>query len=303
MGLLDGKTVLITGAGNGIGRECALAAATEGASILVNDIGGSMAGEGASEGPAHAVVQEIRACGGKAAANAESVADPEAVSRMVEQARDIFGGLHAIIHSAGIVRRSAVEEMPVDDWHNVMDVHLTGAFNLARVSLSLFRQQNEGTFVFFTSTAGLMGQLHLASYAAAKMGVVGLSRVIAMEMADTAVRSNVVAPFAWTRMVSSIPVGDEAMARAMEKAKTLMRADQVARLCVALCAPGVMATGQIFGARGNELMVFSQPRPTRSIAAIDGWTAEAIINQALRALKPGFTDIGSSTSIFNYPPL
>ncbi len=301
--LLEDKVVIVTGAGNGIGRECALAAARHGAQVLVNDIGSTMSGDGASAVPAQAVVDQICAEGGRAACNSGSVADPAAVGRMVEQARDVFGGVHAVIHSAGIVRRSPVADMEEEDWDRVLDVHLKGAFNLVRATLRSFKDQNAGAYVFFSSTAGLIGALNLASYAAAKMGVAGLSKVVAMETAGTGITSNVVAPFAWTRMISSIPVKDEATFKAIEDLKTSMRADQVAQLCVALCAPAARATGQIFAARGNELMVFSQPRPTRSIACLEGWTPESIVAQALPALKPGYCDLGDSASVFRYRPM
>jgi NAD(P)-dependent dehydrogenase (short-subunit alcohol dehydrogenase family) len=301
--LLEDKVVIVTGAGNGIGRECALAAARHGAQVLVNDIGSSLSGDGASADPAHAVVEEICAEGGRAACNYESVADHAAVGRMIEQARDVFGGVHAVIHSAGIVRRSPIDAMEENDWDGVLEVHLKGAFNLVRATLGLFKDQSAGAYVFFSSTAGLIGEVNLASYAAAKMGVAGLSKVVAMETAELGITSNVVAPFAWTRMMSSIPIRDAAQAKAIENYKTSMRADQVAQLCVALCAPAARATGQIFGARGNELMVFSQLRPTRSIACLEGWTPESIVAQALPALKPGYCDLGNSASVFRYRPV
>jgi len=300
MGLLDGKTLLVTGAGHGIGRECALIAASAGAKVMVNDVGSTMAGEGGSPAPAQAVVDEIVAGGGVALASGGSVADMVAVNRMVEEAGDVLGGLHGVIHAAGIVRRSPIETMSEGDWDAVIDVHLKGAFNVARASLDRFLRQGDGAYVFFTSTAALVGDPNLASYAAAKMGVVGLSRIIAMENAEKGVRSNVVAPFAWTRMVSSIPVENEAQRTALEKTKLKMRADQVAKLCVALCDRRARATGQIFGGRGNEIMVFSQPRPVRSVTTPGGWSVEQIVDEALPAVRAGYTDLGASASVFDY---
>ena len=303
MGELDGRVVLVTGGGNGIGRECALAAARAGASVLVNDIGSTMEGDGASAAPAEQVASEIKAFGGRAAHNSETVVSLAAVQRMVEQARDLFGSFHAAIHPAGISRRVSLVDMTEEDWDLVINTHLRGAFNVARAALPLFLAQNEGSFVFFTSTAGIFGQRELANYAAAKLGVVGLNKVVAMETAGTGVRSNVVAPFAWTRMLESLPVRDEATAKAMERAKTSMRADQVAKLVVALCSPRVKDSGQVFGARGNEIILFGDMAPTRSVAAIEGWSPEAIVDQALPAMRPGYSKLATSADIFRYRPL
>jgi len=303
MGELRGKVVLITGAGNGIGRECALAASRAGASVVVNDIGSTMEGVGTSTLPAQRVAEEIAADGGRAVFNTETVVSLDAVRRMVEQAKDVFGGLHAVVHPAGIVRRAPLAEMSEEDWDQVIDTHLRGAFNVTRATMQLFRDQDEGAYVFFTSTAGQFGQVELASYAAAKMGVVGLSKVIALETAGTGIVSNVVSPFAWTRMVEALPVKDEATAKAMALARETMRADQVARLVVALCSRRAGATGQVFGARGNEIMLFSDVAPTRSVAVVDGWTPEAIIEQALPAMKPSYSKLATSSQMFRYRPL
>lgn len=303
MGELAGKVVLITGAGNGIGRECALAAARAGASVVVNDIGSTMEGVGGSTRPAQQVAEEIAAFGGNAVFNTETVVSLDGVRRMVEQARDAFGALHAVVHPAGIVRRAPLATMSEEDWDLVMDTHLRGAFNVTRATMQMFLDQGEGAYVFFTSAAGQFGQVELASYAAAKMGVIGLNKVIAMETAGTGVVSNVVSPFAWTRMVESLPVKDEATAKAMALAKETMRADQVARLVVALCSRRAGTSGQVFGARGNEVILFSDAAPTRSVAAIDGWTPEAIIDQVLPAMKPGYSKLATPGQMFRYRPL
>lgn len=303
MGELEGKVVIVTGAGNGIGRESALALARAGASVLVNDIGTSVEGVGASAGPAQQVAEEIAAIGGHAASNCDSVASLDAVRRMVEQARDQLGGLHAIVHPAGISRRAPLKDMSEEDFDSVIATHLRGAFNVARASLQLFLDQDEGAYVFFTSTAGLYGEQQLANYAAAKLGVVGFNKVVAMETAGTGVRSNAISPFAWTRMVDSISDQLWGQSAAAEAAKAAVRADQVAQLVVALCSPRIKASGQVFGARGNELMVFGDMLPTRSIAAVEGWTPEAIIDRALPAMKPGYSALANAVEMFSYPPL
>jgi NAD(P)-dependent dehydrogenase (short-subunit alcohol dehydrogenase family) len=305
MGVLNGKVVVITGAGNGIGKECALLAAREGAAVLVNDLGGGVkGGDAGSSGPAEEVAKQIRAAGGKAVSNSDSVADYEAVAAMFEQAKKEFGGLHAVINPAGILRDGMFHKMPIEDWKQVIDVHLHGAFNVTRASIEHFREQQEGSYVLFTSTSGLIGNIGQANYAAAKLGVMGLSRIIAMEGAQKNVRSNIIAPFAWTRMIATIPVKDEASAARVERMKNGMRADQVAQLAIALCADAAKdVSGQIFAVRGNEVFLFNQPRPIRAMARMEGWTPQSLIEHALPALKAGFTDVGASASVFPYDPV
>jgi NAD(P)-dependent dehydrogenase (short-subunit alcohol dehydrogenase family) len=305
MGVLDGKVVIVTGGGNGIGRECALLAGREGASVLVNDLGGGLKGEDAgSSGPAEDVAKLIREAGGKAISNSDSVSEYDAVAAMCEQAKKEFGGLHAIINPAGILRDGMFHKMDPADWKAVIDVHLHGAFNVTRASIEHFREQQSGSYVLFTSTSGLIGNIGQANYAAAKLGVMGLSRIVAMEGAQKNVRSNIIAPFAWTRMIASIPVKDEASAARVERMKNGMRADQVAQLAVALCADGAKeTTGQIFAVRGNEVFLFNQPRPVRAMARLEGWTPESLIEQALPAMKASYTDVGASASVFPYDPV
>jgi len=305
MGVLDGKVVIVTGAAGGIGRECALLAAKEGAKVVVNDLGGSVAGGDAGDaGPAEKTAQDIRAAGGEAVSNSDSVSNMAGVKAMVEQAKDSFGGLHAIINPAGILRDKMFHKMDDADWDAVIEVHLRGAYNVSRASIELFRAQEDGAYVHFTSTSGLIGNIGQANYAAAKLGVMGLSRIIAMEGHLKNVRSNIIAPFAWTRMIATIPVKDEAGAQRVERIKNSMRADQVAQLAVALCAPSAKdVSGQIFAVRGNEVVLFNQPRPVRSVARIEGWTPETLISQALPSMKASFTDVGASASVFPYDPI
>ncbi|MGD9814917.1 MAG: SDR family NAD(P)-dependent oxidoreductase [Hyphomonadaceae bacterium] len=305
MGVLDGKVVVVTGGGNGIGKECALLAAREGAAVLVNDLGGGLKGDDSgSAGPAEQVAQEIRAAGGKAISNSDSVSDYDAVVAMMAQAKKEFGALHGVINPAGILRDGMFHKMTPEDWRAVIDVHLHGAFNVTRATIEHFREQQDGSYVLFTSTSGLIGNIGQANYAAAKLGVMGLSRIIAMENLQKNVRSNIIAPFAWTRMIASIPVKDEASAARVERFKRSMRADQVAQLAVALCADGAKeTTGQIFAVRGNEVFLFNQPRPVRGLARLEGWTPQSLIEQALPALKGNYTDAGASASVFPYDPV
>ena len=305
MGVLEGKVVLVTGAANGIGKECALLAGREGASVVVNDLGGGVAGgDEGSAGPAEQVAQEIRKAGGKAVSNSESVTSRDGVKRMIEQAMDSFKGLHAIISPAGILRDTMFHKMTDADWDQVIEVHLQGSYNVTRAAINHFREQNEGSFVLFTSTSGLIGNVGQANYAAAKMGIVGLSRIIAMEGVQKNVRSNVIAPFAWTRMIATIPIKDEASAKRVERMKNMMRADQVAQLAVSLASPATKdVSGQIFAARGNEIFLMSQPRPVRGIGKVEGWTPQTIAEHAMAAMKPSFTELGATTSVFGWDPI
>ena len=305
MGVLDGKVVLITGGGNGIGKETALLLAREGAKVVVNDLGGSLTGaDEGSAGPAEQVAQEIRAAGGQAVSNSDSVTDYAAVQRMIEQAKDEFGGLNAIVNPAGILRDGMFHKMSESDWDGVIDVHLRGSFNVTRASVELFREQEDGTYVLFTSTSGLIGNIGQANYAAAKMGIVGLSRIIALEGARKNVRSNVIAPFAWTRMIASIPVKDEESAQRVERMKNAMRADQVAQLAVALCSDRAKTvSSQIFGVRGNEIVLFDQPRPIRSMADLTGWTPDKILDTCLPAMANDFFGVEASADVFPYDPV
>lgn len=304
-GMLEGKVMIVTGAARGIGRECAVLAAKEGAKIVVNDLGGSVSGGDLGDsGPAQEVVNEIKAAGGEAVANSDSVSEMRGAQSMVEQALDTFGGLHAVISPAGILRDTMFHKMSEDDWKAVIDVHLHGSFNMTRAAVEHFREQKDGAFVLFTSTSGLIGNIGQANYAAAKMGIVGLSRIIAMEGARNNVRSNVIAPFAWTRMIATIPVTDEASRQRVERIKNSMRADQVAPPAVALCSDAAKdVTGQIFAVRGNEIFLMSQPRPVRGVGRLEGWTPESVVDHALTALKGSMFDLGPTNSVFNWDPV
>jgi NAD(P)-dependent dehydrogenase (short-subunit alcohol dehydrogenase family) len=304
MGQLDGKVVLVTGAARGIGRECALLAAKEGAKVVVNDLGASVKGddEAGDADTAQKVVEEIRAAGGEAVADDHSVSDRAGAKAMVELALDSFKGLNAVINPAGILRDKMFHKMDDSDWDAVIDVHLNGHYNLARAAINHFRDQEDGAFVMFTSTSGLIGNIGQANYAAAKMGIAGLSRIIAMEGAAKNVRSNVIAPFAWTRMIATIPVKDEASAKRVQMFQEKMRADQIAPMAVALCAAKDVS-GQIFAVRGNEVFLMSQPRPVRGMANLEGWTPSSLIEHGLPAMAGQFTDLGATNSVFTWDPV
>jgi NAD(P)-dependent dehydrogenase (short-subunit alcohol dehydrogenase family) len=295
MGVLEGKVVLVTGGGNGIGRDCALIAAREGAKVVVNDLGGSLSGgDEGDAGAAEAVAREIRAAGGEAASNSDSVTSLAAVQGMVEQALDTFGGLHAVINPAGILRDVMFHKMSEADWDAVIAVHLRGSFNVCRAAIEHFRRQEDGAFVLFTSTSGLIGNVGQTNYAAAKLGIMGLSRVLAMEGASKNVRSNIIAPVAWTRMTQSVPIKDEAHAERRKRMAETVRPDQPATLAVALCADAArQVSGQIFGARGDDLLLYSQPRPIATLSQPAGWTPASILAEAFPQMSAQFYPVAA----------
>src|SRR5580658_8678670 len=258
MGLLEGKVVLVTGGGRGIGRETALIAGRQGAKVVVNDLGGDVHGQGADKAPAQEVADAIKAAGGEAVANAESVTDLRAVGHMVQQAMDSFGALHAVCNPAGFLRDRMAHNMTEEEWDAIMTVHLRGHFNVVRATINHFRTQQEGNYVMWSSTSGLIGNVGQSNYGAAKMGIAGLSRIIAMEGARNNVRSNAVAPGAATRMTDSVP-RDEEGAKRREAMREVQSPVRPAELTVALMSDAAKSiSGQIFGSGGYNLSVYSQ---------------------------------------------
>jgi NAD(P)-dependent dehydrogenase (short-subunit alcohol dehydrogenase family) len=296
--------VLVTGGARGIGREVALIAASEGAKVLVNDLGGGQRGGDEGEaGPAEEVAAEIRAKGGKAVSNSRSVTDYDAVVDMREQALRDLGGLHAVINPAGILRDAMFHKMTGEDWDAVVNVHLRGSFNVCRATIEHFRDQRDGAYVLFSSTSGLIGNVGQTNYGAAKMGIAGLSRILALEGLARNVRSNTLAPVAWTRMLASVPIRDEEHARRRQEMERAISAAAPARLAVALASPLAKGTtGQIFGVQGNDISIFSQPRTIDFRENPDGWTIGSILSDCLPALAPNYTPIDRPMGNITRPP-
>jgi len=274
--MLDGKVAIVTGAGQGIGREVALAMAAHGAKIVVNDIGVGLDGNATGDDPATKVVAEIEAAGGQAIASHGSVSDWDSASATIRAAVETFGKVDILVNNAGIIRDGMVHKMAPKDFDDVIDVHLRGSFYMSRAAAEHFRAQNSGCFIHMTSTAGLIGNIGQANYMSAKMGIVGLSRSLAQDMQRFNVRSNCIAPFAKTRMTESVNAPeDQKAARAARIAG--WRPEAVATLAVTLASDASSEiSGQIFGARGGEVFVFSQPRPIRSVHKDGGWTPEGL---------------------------
>jgi NAD(P)-dependent dehydrogenase (short-subunit alcohol dehydrogenase family) len=300
---MAGKVLVVTGAGRGIGRDVALLAAAEGASVVVNDLGGSAEGSGSDAGPAHDVVEEIRAAGGTAVANTDSVASEDGARSIVGSALEAFGQVDVVVNNAGILRDKIFHRMTGEEFDSVVRVHLYGSFYMANAAAPLFREQQSGAFVHFTSTSGLIGNLGQANYAAAKLGVVGLSKSIALDMARFGVRSNCIAPFAWSRLIGTIPTESEQEAARVEKFKR-MGPEKIAPLAVFLASDvSADVTGQIFGVRMNEIFLFSQPRPERSIHRAEGWTVEALAEQLTPAFRRSFYPLERSADVFSWDPI
>jgi NAD(P)-dependent dehydrogenase (short-subunit alcohol dehydrogenase family) len=300
--MLRNKVALVTGAGGGIGRDFALAMAAAGACVVVNDIGASVSGEGRDAGPAQRVVDEIVAAGGKAVANTDSVSEWESANRIVQAALDTFGRIDVVVNNAGILRDRFFFNMSVEEWRSVIDVHLNGSFYVSRAAAPHFKSQQSGCYVHMTSTSGLVGNLGQANYSAAKLGIVGLSKSIALDMAKYQVRSNCISPFAWSRMIGSIPTETEDQKARVEKLKTMQTA-KIAPLAVFLASDAAReVTAQIFAVRANEIFLMSQSRPLRSVHRSEGWTAETIASHALPALRAGFYGLERSQDVFSWDP-
>jgi NAD(P)-dependent dehydrogenase (short-subunit alcohol dehydrogenase family) len=292
MGLLNGKVVLVTGGGRGIGRDTAILAAQQGAKVVVNDLGAAINGEGADKGPAEEVVDIIKAAGGEAVANTESVTDLLAVGRMVQQAMDTYGALHAVSNPAGILRDRMAHNMTEEEWDAIMTVHLRGHFNIVRATINHFRSQQDGVYVMWSSSSGLIGNVGQANYGAAKMGIAAFSRIIAMEGARNNVRSNAVAPGAATRMTDSVP-RDEEGAKRREAMREVQSPARPAQLTVALMSDAAKSiSGQIFGAGGYNLSVYSQPRPIHTYSREGGWDADGIVADFFPLAEKDFTPLG-----------
>jgi NAD(P)-dependent dehydrogenase (short-subunit alcohol dehydrogenase family) len=302
--LLEGKVALVTGGGRGVGRGIALMLAQEGARVVVNDLGATLDGRPSDESPAQEVVAAIRAAGGQAVVDGGSVADWDQAHGMVQAALDAFGRIDIVINNAGILRDAMFHRMSEAEFDDVIAVHLKGSFAVSRATAPHFKAQGSGCYVHMTSTSGLIGNLGQANYSAAKLGIAALSKSIAIDMQKFGVRSNAVAPFAWTRMIDSIPAETPEQKRRLEGLKKLVP-EKVAPLVVALCSDAARdVTGQIFGVRNNEIFLFSQPRPVRSAhRGGDGWTPESVLQTALPMLRADFYGLDRSGDVFTWEPV
>ena len=301
--MLEGKVAIVTGAGGGIGREIALAMALAGAKVLINDIGVDLGGAGGSTTPAEQTRAIIEQRGGQAATSTESVSDWASAQKIVAAAMDTFGRVDIVVNNAGILRDQIFHKMSPEEWLAVINVHLNGSFFVSRAAAEKFRAQGSGAFVHMTSTSGLIGNFGQANYSAAKLGIVALSKSIALDMQRFGVRSNCIAPFAWSRMTSSIPAETPEQKARVEKLKA-MTPDKNAPLAVFLASDAAKdVSGQVFAARNNELFLFNQMRPVRSVHHAGGWTPEAIAEIAAPALKASLMPLDRSPDVFSWDPV
>jgi NAD(P)-dependent dehydrogenase (short-subunit alcohol dehydrogenase family) len=302
-GMMEGKVVVVTGAGGGIGREIAIMLAAAGAKVIIADVGASLTGSGISDTPAQQTQQIIRHGGGAAEISTDSVAEWNSARRIIQAAIDHFGRIDAVVNNAGILRDGIFHRMSADDWLAVISVHLNGSFFVSRAAAEHFRKQESGAFVHITSTSGLIGNVGQANYAAAKLGITALSKSIALDMQRYNVRSNCLSPWAWSRMTSSIPATTPEQKAAVEKLQR-MTPDKNAPLAVFLASDAASGvTGQVFGTRMNEIYLFSSPRPIRIVHRADGWTPETIAQHAIPAVQAAFMPLDTSEQAFPWDPV
>src|SRR5215469_11964939 len=301
--IVVGKVAIVTGAGRGIGRGIALLMAKEGAKVVVCDIGASLEGSGTDAGPAQQVVEEIQKAGGDAIAATLSISEPGNGDKIVKLALDAFGRVDILVNNAGILRDRIFHRMSWLDWSDVISVHLHGSFIMSRACATHFREQSSGSFAHMTSTSGLVGNFGQANYMAAKLGIAGLSRGIALDLARFNVRSNCVSPFAWTRMIDSIPIETEEE-KAHLAAFREMTPEKIAPLVIYLASDNASGiSGQIFSVRNNEIYLFNQTRPIRTLQRSDGWTPDKIDKQLKGAFATSLTPLERSSDVFSWDPV
>ena len=300
---LDGKVMLVTGAGGGIGRAIAMEAAKAGAALVVNDIGASLDGQRSSSAAAQDTVAEISRAGGRAVANGDDVTDPAGAQAMVRQATDAFGRLDAVVNNAGILRDSFFHKMTYENFDAVVKVHLYGTFNVSRAAADVMRDQGSGSLIHMTSTSGLIGNLAQANYSAAKLGITALSKSLALDLQRWNIRSNCIAPFAWSRMTSSIKVDSPEQEERVNRMKE-MSPEKIAPVALYLASDaGADTTGQVFAVRNNEIFLISQPRPVRSVQRSEGWSLDSVASHAIPALRASYVPLDVSADVFCWDPV
>jgi len=289
MGSLDGRVVIVTGAGRGIGRSVALLLAREGACVVVNDLGGALDGSGADAGPARQVADEIASRGGAALANGADVSDHPAAEDLIKTAIAAFGRLDVLVNTAGILRDRMVFNMTEREWDDVIRVHLKGTFNTTKFAAAYWREQRDESaqnrIINFTSVSGLHGSPGQPNYAAAKMGIVGLTYSTANSLARYGVTVNAVSPGAATRMTESVP--DERRRVRMGTDDDERSPDNVAPLVAYLASErSGWITGRIVHAAGYEVALYNNPQPVARVIGTGPWSLDALAAQVERSFGP-----------------
>ena len=288
MGSLDGRVAIVTGAGRGIGRSVALLLASEGMSVVVNDLGGALDGSGSDAGPARQVAGEIAGSGGSAVANGADVADHAAAEGLIKTALGEFGRLDVLVNAAGILRDRMVFNMTEQEWDDVIRVHLKGTFNTTKFAAAHWRARRDESaqnrIINFTSVSGLHGSPGQPNYAAAKMGIVGLTYSTANSLARYGVTVNAVSPSATTRMTESVP-GDRRRARPGTPDER--SPDNVAPVVAYLASErSGWITGRIVHAAGYEVALYDNPHPVIRVIGTGPWSVDALAAQVERAFGP-----------------
>jgi NAD(P)-dependent dehydrogenase (short-subunit alcohol dehydrogenase family) len=281
--LLEGKVAVVTGGGNGIGREICKLMGAEGAKVVVNDLGTAVDGAGQSASAADQTVQAVRDAGGEATPNYESVATPEGGQNIIQTAVDTYGKLDILVHVAGILRDRMIFNMSIEEWDAVINVHLRGAYCVNRPACVLMRQQKSGCIINFSSISGA-GNSGQANYAAAKAGILGLTRTVARDMAKYGVRANAIWPGADTRMTATVPeaarqlraergIGQQVAATASER-----RPENVASVVAYLASDeAAYITGWTVGISGDRLSLIEDPQPVKTVFCPGGWTLDKVV--------------------------
>jgi NAD(P)-dependent dehydrogenase (short-subunit alcohol dehydrogenase family) len=303
---LKGKVAVVTGSGRGIGRGIALLMASEGAKVVVNDLGAAVTGTGASQAPAEEVVAEIKKAGGEAVPNFDSVATVEGGENIIKTAVDKFGRIDILVNNAGILRDRMIFNMAPEEWDAVLKTHLYGTFNCTRPASIVMRQQRWGRIISMTSTSGVVGNSGQANYGAAKMGIVGFTFVCAKDLGKYGITCNAVAPSAGTRMTLSeevIASRQIRAARGLTSASPVAQAPQGAAarapadpedvaplVCYLATEQAAGVNGRIFFASGGNISLYSNPEPIRSLYKIGRWSLDELMTLAPRSLTQGLVN-------------
>jgi NAD(P)-dependent dehydrogenase (short-subunit alcohol dehydrogenase family) len=286
VGALEGRVAIITGAGRGLGREHALLFASEGAKVVVNDLGGAIDGSGDDRSAAEQVVDEIRAFGGEAQPNTDDIASPEGAQNLVNAAVDAFGDLHVLVNNAGILRDRMLVNMSEEDWDSVIHVHLKGHFLPTRYAAAYWREQVKGgreisaSVVNTSSTSGLLGNPGQANYGAAKAGIGAFTIIAAQELGRYGVRVNAIAPAARTRMTEATPgLGDIVKAPLDPGSFDVWNPANVSPLVAYLSTEGCPLTGRVLFVQGGQVRVFQPWTMTTTLEKNDRWTVDELAKE------------------------